>query len=295
MTNLDKQITAYITYLEVDRGRTARTARNYDLYLRRFSAWLYENGLKTIEEVDQKTIDKFNLWLANFEDVIRKTKLKGKTKNYYLIALRGFLKFLTKKKIKCLDYRKIKLPNEETDEIKFLEKNEIESLLAAPLSTEKEKVIQLRDKALLELIFCTGLKVSIVSDLMIADLADNNSALNIANKSLKLDKIKLSNQARHWLMQYLKVRGAEKGFLFFRFDRAAKASNNDVGLSSRSIERIIAGYAAQAGIRKNVTPQMMRHSFVRINLLNGVDPEKVRQLIGNSSNTMMKKYLLNLK
>lgn len=296
MTEVDKKISDYISYLEDVKQRSSHTARNYDLYLRRFSDWLRKNNIEKISNIDLNDINKFRSWLSQYKDKIRKRVLDEKTKNYHLVAIRGFLKYLSRKSEPCFDYKKIKLNITVEKNIACLEKNELEKLLDAPLKYENNILIRKRDKALLELIFSTGLKVSQIACLSIKQLNLARNTIEIQIRNTK-QNILISNQASHCLKDYFRVHQDNNQYVFLRHDRAGSISGikKQTNLTPRSIERIIIKYSKYIGLKRNATPQLIRHSFTKNSLLRGVEPKSMIKLLGNKSLMMMKRYLKFLK
>lgn len=296
VNKLDNLITDFLEDLEVSKGRTERTIRNYDFYLRRFSGWLKDSQITTPEKITQEEIRKYRLWLNRLRDPLRKENLKKNTQNYHLIALRSFLKYLAKRDIKSLAPEKIELAKTEMRQVNFLEGSDLDRLLDAPLQSSDTRIIQYRDKAILEWLFSTGLRVSELASLR-RDINLEKDEFSIRGKGGKIRVVFLSEQARAWTKEYLKLRRDHNGFLFIGHDKAANKRNqtklNDrdyVGLTPRSIERTIQKYAAQIGLNKSITPHTMRHSFATDLLMNGADLRSVQAMLGHSSITTTQIY-----
>ena len=292
MKNLIQQ---FLEYMEVERGRSINTIQNYDFYLRRF---LEFSKISSPGQITMELVRRYRLWLnrpaslslQRGEHTDTKDKpLKKSTQNYHLIALRSFLKYLAKQDIKSLAPEKIELAKQPERQVEFLEDDDLERLLGAPLKTEEAKIIQLRDKAILELLFSTGLRVSELSNLKKDQVNLNKDEFTIRGKGDKLRLVFLANQTKHWLKQYLEARRDLSPFLFVRADRA-KGKKEPENLTPRSIQRLIKKYSKAAGITKNVTPHTMRHSFATDLLINGADIRSVQAMLGHASITTTQIY-----
>ncbi|MFA7663163.1 MAG: tyrosine-type recombinase/integrase, partial [Patescibacteria group bacterium] len=210
---------------------------------------------------------------------------------YHLIALRSFLKYLAKQDIVSLAPEKIELAKTLQREVEFLEGPDLEHLLSAPILVKQEEIVQLRDRAILELFFSTGLRVSELISLEKDGINLSKDEFTIRGKGGKLRVIFLSNQARSWIKKYLEKRTDMETALFLRHDRAAtdKKKAQD-GLTARSIQRIIKKYAKVAGITKSISPHTLRHSFATDLLQSGADIRSVQTMLGHSSITTTQVY-----
>lgn len=294
--SIDNLITDYLEDLEITKGRTDRTIRNYDFYLRRFSGWAKKEGIHDPSGVTLEAIRAFRLWLNRYVDPINKRELKKNTQNYHLIALRSFMKYLAKRDIKTLVPEKIELAKVEMRQVDFLEGTDLDNLLEAPLKTKNAKIIQARDKAILEMLFCTGLRVSELAHLH-RDLNLKKDEFTVRGKGGKTRIVFLSQQAKYWIAEYLKQRSDSNLYLFVGHDKAANARNDMadseadyIGLTPRSIERKVQKYAAIAGINKKVTPHTLRHSYATDLLMNGADIRSVQSMLGHASITTTQIY-----
>ncbi len=291
MNNLIRQ---FLEYLEVERGRSLNTIQNYNFYLERFSNWAKINSPS---QITTELVRNYRLWLN------RQTKhagsprfggeadqpLKKSTQNYHLIALRSFLKYLAKRDIKTLSPEKIELAKMPERQVEFLEGDDLERLLEAPLKTKEAKIIQLRDKAILELLFSTGLRVSELANLKKDQINLKKDEFTIRGKGEKLRVVFLANQTKYWLKLYSEARRDLSPSLFVRADRA-KGKKEPENLTPRSIQRLIKKYSKAAGITKKVTPHTMRHSFATDLLINGADIRSVQAMLGHSSITTTQIY-----
>jgi site-specific recombinase XerD len=287
-TPLKKHITAFLEYLEVDRGLSNATITNYSFYLHRLADFLEDHNITQVSQISKELIHKFRLYLNRLTDYQDEALLKKNTQNYHLIALRGFLKYLAKNDIQSLAAEKIELAKQQERQVEFLEGQDLLRILEAPLKSSGTDLAGLRDKAILELFFSTGLRVSELAKLKIEDINLDKDEFSIRGKGQKLRIVFLSDQARNCLKAYLAKRQDLNPFLFINFDRAGKSA--DAGLTPRSIERLVAKHASAAGIIKKVTPHTLRHSYATDLLINGADIRSVQAMLGHSSITTTQVY-----
>ncbi|NQT49530.1 tyrosine-type recombinase/integrase [Candidatus Kuenenbacteria bacterium] len=285
MATINTLITDFLEDLENKKKRSLRTVRNYDFYLRRFSCWAKKKKISDPEKITEQVVKRYRLWLDKIESSVKKAKLKLNTQTYHLIALRNYLKYLETEKINSLSPKKVKLPRLVQTKVEYLEVPEIQDLFGAPILVKQHKLFQARDRAILELLYCTGLKVSEVARLTIHDL-DLKKGLIMSAKR----KITLTNQAKHWLQQYIKFRKkVDNEYLFIGHDRALHA-RKPKALTPRSVERIVKKYAQVADIEKKVTPQTLRHTYA-INLIKKGDKiENIKKKLGYSVISSTLKY-----
>jgi|TARA_Y100000310_G_scaffold340542_1_gene436654 site-specific recombinase XerD len=280
-----KYIQQFLEYLEIEKGRSINTIQNYDFYLRRFADFA---KVKSPGQITLDIIRRYRLWLNRQQDE-RGEALKKSTQNYHLIALRSFLKYLAKRDISSLAPEKIELAKMPERQIDFLEGSDLERLLEMPIKIEEKKIIQLRDKAILELLFSTGLRVSELANLKKDQVNLKKEEFTVRGKGDKLRVAFLANQTKYWLKQYLEARKDLADSLFVRHDKA-KGKEEPKNLTPRSIQRLIQRYAKAAGITKTVTPHTMRHSFATDLLINGADIRSVQAMLGHSSITTTQIY-----
>lgn len=268
----------FLEYIEIERGRAVKTVENYDHYLTRFLDW---GQIGDASEITEPKVREFRLWL-NRQPGTNKDAMKRRTQNYYLIALRAYLKYLRKRDIPSLSPEKIELAKVPERHLDLISPLELDRLLAAADGTDERG---LRDKAILELLFSTGLRVSELCSLD-SDLDLSRDDFPIRGKGDKVRVVFLSEAAKEAVRAYLKVRKDMEPALFVSVPRI-KAQNGakkpPTRLSPRSIELLIKTYAAKAGITKKVTPHVMRHSFATDLLSNGADIRSVQQLLGHAS------------
>lgn len=287
-----KLLDDFLMYLEVERNRSERTVKNYDFYLRRFFVW------SKVADPEQLTLDvvrKYRVWLNRLRDK-RGKAMKKNTQNYHLIALRVFLKYLSKRDIETLAPEKIELAKMPERSVQFLEEDELERLLEAPLKMNTKNkeghhsIVAMRDKAILEMLFSSGLRVSELAGLMKDQVNLKREEFTVRGKGDKPRVVFLSNQARYWLKEYLGHRSDMSPFLFVGHDRASSARDDEEGLTPRSIQRIVKHYAKAAGITKRITPHTMRHTFATDLLRNGADIRSVQTMLGHASITTTQIY-----
>ena len=265
----------FLDYLEIERGRAVKTLENYDRYLERFFDFA---KIKSASDIREEKVRAFRI-------ALNRDGLKHKTQNYYLIALRAFLKFLRKRDIESLQPEKIELAKTSMREIDVMSSDELERLLKAP---EGDSLKSLRDRAILHTLFSTGMRVSeLVSLDRYIDLSKDE--ITIRGKGDKLRLVFLSPLAKEHIKKYLDKRTDTDEALFINLAKNKDASKS-LRLSTRSVERLIKRYATKAGIMKEVTPHKLRHSFATDLLQNGADLRAVQALLGHASITTTQVY-----
>jgi len=292
---LQKLITEFLEHLEIEKGASQLTIRNYYFYLKRF---LEQTKFDSPDQITIESVRQFRLWMSRLKNP-RGGGISSATQNYHLIALRVFLKYLAKRDVKALAPEKIELAKIGERQIAFLEGSDLEKLLQAPMEVKQDDVIKLRDKALLELLFSTGLRVSEIAKLKKDDVNLEKSEFSVQGKGRRWRVVFLSNQARYWLKKYLEARIDMEPALFVRNDRAAGAKkeksfknpNESVyGLTPRSIQRLVKKYAKVAGITKKITTHTLRHSFATDLLSGGADIRAVQEMLGHKNITTTQIY-----
>lgn len=301
---LDQLIRQFLEYIEVERGRSRRTIENYQFYLGRFLGWAEGRDIKTPNGVSQDAVREYRLWLNRFKDRAGQD-LKKNTQNYHLIALRAFLKYLAKRDIKTLAPEKIELGKQLQRQVDFLDAEDLERMLDAPLaqeswrrnlSTDKagqgagNQIVAVRDKAILEMLFSTGLRVSELAGLKRVDVNPKKEEFTVRGKGSKLRVVFMSPSARQCLKEYLDARRDMGEWLFVRHDKAVRKGDNGGALTPRSVQRIVEKYARAAGITKRITPHTLRHTFATDLLRNGADIRSVQALLGHASITTTQIY-----
>lgn len=284
---LSSLITDFLEYLEVDRGSSQKTIQNYDHYLKRFLEYARSTGSGQAGDIDPKEIDlvvvrKYRLYLSRFTDPKTEKPLKRVTQNYFMIALRAFLRYLAKQDITSLAAEKIELGETEASPIKTLDEESLQSLLDAPDVLQKKG---LRDRALLETLFSTGLRVAELASLNTDTINLDRKEFSIVGKGQKERVVFLSDSAVKWLDQYLRARKDSFKPLFIRFQGKVESDNNGerMRLTPRSIERIVEKYVKGMGLSVKATPHTLRHSFATDLLINGADIRSVQEMLGHSN------------
>ena len=275
---IEDLIKQYLDYLEIEKNRSLKTRDNYRRYLYRYLLWLsnYKNkSTLSLNDIDEESVRNYRLWL-NRQTNLSGDNLKKNTQSYYLIALRNFLKYLTKRGFKVLPPEKIELPKVPEREIELISIEELERLLAAPSTNDLKGK---RDKAILETLFSTGLRVSELTKLNRDSIDFKRDEFSVRGKGGKIRVVFLSERAKQALKNYLESRKDIDEALFVSFKKNGSVSR----LTSRSIERIIKFYAAKAGLTKKVTPHTLRHLFATDLLQGGADLRSVQALLGHSS------------
>ncbi len=290
MAKLSSHLRTFLEHLEIEKGRSSLTIRNYEFYLKRFIEWAEDPAA---DKIDQETIHNYRLYLNRLESRGEGT-LKKSTQNYHLIALRAFLKFLAKRDIKTMAPEKIELAKQGSRDVSFLDGTDLQRLLEAPEKSDLAPLVKARDKAILELFFSTGMRVSELAGLKRNQINLEREEFTVRGKGDKTRVAFLSNQARHSLKNYLEMRKDDSPHMFVRHDRAAPvegSSKKEVGsITPRSIERLVKYYAVAAGIPKKVSPHTLRHSFATDLLMNGADIRSVQSMLGHSSITTTQIY-----
>ena len=275
---LAKAKTDYLEYLEIEAGRSQKTIQNYDHYLVRLLDFA---GDITVEEITPELIRKWRLWLnrlgTNTSDELSKNTL-----NYHLIALRNFLKFCAKRDIPAISADKIELAKAARKQVTFLNSEELEAIFSQP----KTDTLQgLRDRAIIELLFSSGLRVSELTNLNREDVNLKRREFMVRGKGDKDRPVFVSEDAAAWIQRYFDARQDNARPLFIRYsgNKQISLSGNYFRLTPRSVQRLIARYALLAGITKHVSPHTLRHSFATDLLMNGADLRSVQAMLGHSN------------
>ena len=272
----------YLEYLEIEKNRSAKTLENYNRYLTAFLNFLSERLHKKLEQLTPRDITlenvrQFRLYLNRAEGI--KGNLKKVTQNYYIIALRGFLKYLSKIGVESLPAEQVELARVTRNEIGLISLEDLERLLNAP---DGNSLKGLRDRAILEMLFATGLRVSELCQLNRESVNLERGEFSVKGKGGKIRLVFLSDSAKESLKKYLEKRTDIEEPLFVTFK---KSKNNEVlgRITPRSVERLINFYARKSGIVKRVTPHTLRHLFATDLLQNGADLRSVQMLLGHSN------------
>lgn len=275
---LSDAIVDFLEYLEIEKNRSQKTVYNYDHYLQRFLG--YSSDIR-VEKIDREKIRKFRLFLNRYRDDNDK-ELSKTTQNYHLIALRSLMKYLTRRGLDVLSADEIELAKVSRPKIEFLDNKELDRLIQQP-NTNKPSGI--RDRAILELLFSSGLRVSELVGLNRDHINLDRREFMVRGKGQKDRPIFISERAANWLKAYLKTRSDNYKPLFIHYSRSQEGLDDGeyTRLSSRSVQRSVSKYAKLAGITKRVTPHTLRHSFATDLLHNGADMRSVQALLGHSN------------
>lgn len=279
MTDLMELKRQFLEYLEIERGRSVKTVENYDRYLERF---FQHAKVKKTTDLTEEQVREFRLYLNRQPGTKvgqRVETMKRRTQNYYLIALRAFLKFLRKRGIEALSPERIELAKVPERSLDLISSNELSRLMAAP---DKKTLEGKRDKAILELFFSTGLRISELCGLSIDDVDLTRDEFSVRGKGDKVRVVFLSDTAKDSIRDYLKSRKDLDDALFIRYGRKAN-DGGELRLSPRAVQRLLKKYAATAGITRKVTPHVLRHSFATDLLSNGADLRSVQALLGHAN------------
>jgi site-specific recombinase XerD len=282
-SNITHLIQQFLEYLELEKNSSPLTIRNYRIYLKRFSDWIYDKKKDdiSIENIDLPTIRSYRLFLSRFTDE-NGLPLKRTTQGFYIIALRSFLKWLIKQDYKVLAPEKIELPKGESRSLKFLNSDQVELLLSQPkISSE----IGLRDKALLEVLFSTGLRVSELTSLNRDQVNLETREFGVIGKGRRPRVVFLSQRAAGWVDRYLSQREDMWRPLFIRYSRGKDEDDDGekMRLTSRTVQRIVKKYVRRARLPVDATTHTLRHSFATDLLTNGADLRSVQEMLGHKN------------
>lgn len=284
---LQQLINDFLEYLEIEKNVSKLTIRNYRHYLMRFLAHLRQGyggqGFPTLSDITLEKVRQYRLYLSRFSDKHDLT-LKRVTQNYHLIALRSFLKFLARKGKKALAPETIELGKAEGRSIKFLERDAVERLLNTPDNP--------RDKAILEVLFSTGLRVSELTKLNRGEINFERREFGVIGKGRRPRVVFLSDSAALWLKKYIDERTDSDKALFIRY--SGKKSET-LRLTPRSVQRLVEKYVKKARLPIKITPHGLRHSFATDLLTGGADLRAIQELLGhkNVSTTQVYTHITN--
>ncbi len=269
MLPIEKLLTEYLDYLEVEKNRSIKTRENYQRYLKAFFEFA---KIKNPEEITAEKVIKFRLALA------RNKPLKRNTQTYYIIALRNFLKYLIKNDYQVLAPDKIELPKIPRRQIEIIEYADLERFLNAP---KTDNLRGLRDKAILETLFSTGLRISELCNLD-RYLNLERGELSVRGKGEKLRVVFLDDRAREAIKKYLAKRPDTEESLFVSLTKGPKPKILGK-INPRAVQRLVEFYRRKAGIAKKITPHQLRHQFATDLLINGADLRAVQEMLGHSN------------
>ena len=278
MTEVEKHLKEYLDYLEVEKNRSRKTRENYERYLRFF---IKKQNICSLKDITEDEVRDFRVGLSRKD-------LKKNTQSYYVIAIRNFLRYLLKRDFKVLSPDKIELPRVSRRDIEVLDYGELERLIKAP---EGNDLRSLRDRAILEVCFSTGLRLSELCALP-RHLDLERGEVSVRGKGDKLRVVFLSDDSKKAIGNYLAKRSDPEEFLFMSLTKKNKMIGR---ITPRAVERLVSFYARKAGIPKKVHPHQLRHSFATDLLINGADLRSVQSLLGhaNISTTQVYTHLTN--
>lgn len=273
-----KAKTDFLEYLEIEQNRSQKTIANYDHYLSRV---LDYDGDIMVSGITPEFVRKWRLWLARL-GTNTSDELEKSTQNYHLIALRAFLKYCAKRDIPALPADKIELARTKRKQVTFLNEDELGRMFSQPEITTEGG---LRDRAILELLFSSGLRVSELVGLDIDHINMKRREFMVRGKGQKDRPIFISKAAAEWVQAYLDMRSDNSRPLFIRYSgrKTADTSGNFHRLTARSVQRLVSKYALLGGITKHVSPHTLRHSFATDLVMNGADLRSVQAMLGHSN------------
>lgn len=273
-----KAVVDFLEYLEIEQNRSQKTIQNYHHYLTRLTDFA---GDIKVGDINPELIRKWRLWLnrlgTNSSDELQKT-----TQNYHLIALRSFLKYCAKRDIPALPADKVELARTKRKQVTFLSREELDRIFSEP---DINTIAGLRDRAILELLYSSGLRVSELAGLNRDHINLKRLEFMVRGKGQKDRPVFISPESADWIQQYIDAREDNSPALFVRIGGKKSVDNtgNHLRLTPRSIQRMVARYALLAGITKHVSPHTMRHSFATDLLMNGADLRSVQAMLGHSN------------
>lgn len=296
----------FLEYCELEKGQSALTVANYDRYLTKFLTWLkdYQQGVESDEQgeshvpspkpkvlipcsITQESIRQYRLHINRLIDANGR-ELKKTTQNYHILAIRAFLRYLIFRGHKTLSPDNIPIAKTGDREVTFLEGEELEKILNV---VKTDLPSGLRDRAILEFLFSTGVRVSELVGLNISDINFERGESAILGKGKKLRVVFISQKAKEWLQKYIDSRGIDINDENVKKDKKPLfASKKESRITTRTVERIVKKYADKAAVSKKVSPHTLRHSFATDLLIAGADIRSVQSLLGHSSITTTQVY-----
>ncbi len=281
-THPHKALLTFVEHLEVERNVSRLTIRNYSHYLRRFIEWFLNEGYKDLTELDQDVVRSYRVYLSRYVDELGRT-LSKRTQSYYAIALRSLLKFMVKNDAPVMHPEKIDLPKAESKQMEFLNIERVERLLNQPLLSAKSG---LRDKAILEVLFSTGLRVSELVGLNRDQIDLQKREFGVIGKGRRPRVVFLSERAVYWLEKYMNSRVDNWDPVFIRYSGKQTellADGEEMRLTARSVQRLVDTCCRKAKLPIKISPHGMRHSFATDLLSNGASLRDVQEMLGHKN------------
>jgi site-specific recombinase XerD len=273
----------FLDYLLIEKALSLLTIRDYRHYLEFFLLWLYHSDLPLIpNSINLVNVRKYRIFLAGYQNK-RGDHLKTITQNYYIIAIRSLLRYLiTQRDIATLNPDKIDLPKSQDRVVSFLNSEQLARLMNCPIISNK---LGLRDKAILEMLFSTGLRVSELVRLNRDQINLDRQEFGVKGKGNKVRVVFISDAAASWIKRYLEIRKDNYKPLFIRYsrDKSEEKEGERMRLTARSVQLIVKKYSKKAGLPIDAHPHTLRHSFATDLLIAGADIRSVQEMLGHES------------
>lgn len=281
--DLASLVQEFLEYLEIERNLSTLTIRDYRHYLENFLQWQRQHSpILQPEDLTVELVRKYRVYLAHYNSPNGNLPIMKVTQNYYVIALRSFFRYLIRKDLKVVSPDKIDLPKVESRSLKFLDRDQLERLLAQPNISKEQG---LRNKALMELLFSTGLRVSELCKLNRDQVNLDRKEFGVIGKGQRPRVVFISDRAALWLERYLTERtdGSPALFIRYRGNQEPTQNSEKLRLTPRSVQRMVEKYVRRARLPVKATPHVLRHSFATDLLLNGADLRSVQELLGHKN------------
>jgi site-specific recombinase XerD len=281
--SLKDAVLQFLEHCELDKNLSQKTIKMYGYYLDFFTGWItktYPEIVNDIRNINDSHIRKFRLYLSQNYMNPYKGPLKRQSQNYFLIAIRSLLRYFIKEEVQVMSPDKIELGKTRDREIKFLTPEDLLRLFKAPNIT---RLTGLRDRAILETLFSTGLRVSELSGLNRDQINLDRGEFGVIGKGGKARVVFLSKNSILWLQKYLEKRKDESKAVFIRYRGKSAKNPEELRLSPRQIQRIVEKHRLKAGITVKITPHVLRHSFATDLLMHGADLRSVQEMLGHKN------------